>query len=326
MSEPSHDPTITAVATVTATATVDSSACRGPPRARGRDLRRHGRGAAGRHGRRGVPGRPGRGSRSTTASTSTTSPPPSTSSGRWPANGSSRSAPGEDRSPSGWRCRAPTSSASTCRPASSRWRQAGRGERRGRLAPASCTARSRRSTPDPGWTEHFDAVIGNNVVHHFDRQTGDGQPGPPARPRRRAVFCEPVLFAPEAVRTARNSRLVTRRFPPHTHTPDERSLNQDRLRDHAPLLRRRAAGEPFQLLCRLQNFVELCDPHLEPPRVHRPHDAAHIPSSRRGCRMIVLTLDTRSRFRDQQPDQQLHTDHPPPGNPPPGHPLGEDPA
>lgn len=137
--------------------------------------------------------------------------------------------------------------------------------------------------------EPFDAVIGNNVMHHFDLPLA-------AATLRRVlardgvgVFCEPVLFVPEVVRRVRNSRAVTRRFPLHTHTPDERSLS---LHD-IDVLRAsfRVEWVPFQLLCRLQNFVELRDGtwrRLE--RVDR-FVLAEFPSTRRLCRMVVLVIE-----------------------------------
>ncbi len=104
----------------------------------------------------------------------------------------------------------------------------------------------------------FDAIIGNNVVHHFDRDLALANLGRLLAPGTVAVFCEPVLFLPEIARTVRNSRLVTRRFPLHTHSPDERSLSRA---DFATMRRwfRHVEWTPHQLFGRLQNFVELSD-------------------------------------------------------------------
>jgi 2-polyprenyl-3-methyl-5-hydroxy-6-metoxy-1,4-benzoquinol methylase len=104
----------------------------------------------------------------------------------------------------------------------------------------------------------FDAIIGNNVVHHFERDLAMANLGRLLAPGAVAVFCEPVLLLPEIARTVRNSPLVARRFPLHTHSPDERSLDRA---DFATMRKwfRHVTWTPHQLLGRLQNFVELSD-------------------------------------------------------------------
>jgi 2-polyprenyl-3-methyl-5-hydroxy-6-metoxy-1,4-benzoquinol methylase len=135
----------------------------------------------------------------------------------------------------------------------------------------------------------YDAIIGNNVVHHFERDAAMINLGRLLAPGAVAVFCEPVLFLPDWVRTVRNSRLVTRRFPMHTHSPDERSLGED---DFVIMRRwfRHVAWKPFGLLVRLQNFVELSDRtwHLLESIDRRLLRA--VPPTRRLCRMVVVTL------------------------------------
>jgi 2-polyprenyl-3-methyl-5-hydroxy-6-metoxy-1,4-benzoquinol methylase len=135
----------------------------------------------------------------------------------------------------------------------------------------------------------FDAVIGNNVVHHFELDLALANLATLLDPAGAAVFCEPVLFLPEAVRTVRNSRPVARVFPLHTHTPDERSLSLADLEAMRPWFAS-VDWQPFQLLCRLQNFVELSDGVWN--RLERIDRAvlARVPASRRLCRMVVLTL------------------------------------
>ena len=135
----------------------------------------------------------------------------------------------------------------------------------------------------------FDVVMANQVLHHLDlprampnisRLVGTGG---------MALFVEPVLFVPEAVRRVRYSRPVTKLFPSRADTPDERSVNAADLAlirssfDEADVL-------PFQLTTRLQNFVELSDAafgRLEriDARVHR-----HVPGSWRLARYVVLVL------------------------------------
>ena len=139
--------------------------------------------------------------------------------------------------------------------------------------------------------ESFDAVIGNNVVHHFERDLAMANLARLLRPEGRATFCEPVLFVPEVVRRVRYSDPVARRFPPHTHTPDERSLDQRDLR----IIERyfdSVSWRPFQLLCRLQNFVELSDPTWNRLESIDRYTLRRIPPARWLARMIVLTLDS----------------------------------
>ena len=130
----------------------------------------------------------------------------------------------------------------------------------------------------------FDAVIGNNVVHHFDRDLALANLGRLLAPGAVAVFCEPVLFLPEIARTVRNSRLVARRFPLHTHSPDERSLDRGRLRHHAALVpaRRRGHRTSSSAGCRTSSSCPTApgtgwppstEVVLTPPPVHRPGSA-----------------------------------------------------
>ncbi|MCB1029504.1 MAG: methyltransferase domain-containing protein [Microthrixaceae bacterium] len=135
----------------------------------------------------------------------------------------------------------------------------------------------------------FDAIIGNNVVHHFDRDLAMSRLAALLRPGAIAVFCEPMLFVPEAIRAIRYSAPVARRFPPHTHTEDERSLNQgdlDIMRRHF----RHVEWKPFQLTARLQNFVELSDRTWNRLESFDRRLLAAVPSSRRLCRMANITL------------------------------------
>lgn len=140
---------------------------------------------------------------------------------------------------------------------------------------------------DPGGP--FDAVIGNNVVHHFELDLAMANLGRLLDPAGTAVFCEPVLFIPEVFRKVRNSDPVTRFFPMHTHTPDERSLNRDDLEVIAAHFAD-VDWEPVQLLCRIQNFVELSDPVWNRLETIDRRVLERIPASRTLCRMIVLTL------------------------------------
>lgn len=135
----------------------------------------------------------------------------------------------------------------------------------------------------------FDGIIGNNVVHHFERDLALHRIGELLAPAASAVFCEPILLLPEWVRSVRNSSLVTRRFPMHTHSPDERSLGTedfDIMRRHFDVVE----WTPYQVLCRLQNFVELSDPAWHRLERWDRRILAHVPGARRVSRMAVITL------------------------------------
>lgn len=134
----------------------------------------------------------------------------------------------------------------------------------------------------------YDAILGNQVLHHLELDEAMASVRRLLTPTGVAVFVEPVLLVPEALRRARNSATVTRRFPVRTDTPDERSLGIDDLRrieaGFASARRR-----TFQVTCRLQNFVELSDPWFA--RLQRLDDAAlRLPGVWRLCRYIVITL------------------------------------
>ena len=133
-------------------------------------------------------------------------------------------------------------------------------------------------------------MIGNNVVHHFERDLAMANLARLLAPGGRAAFCEPVLFVPEAVRSVRYSAAVSRRFPPHTHTPDERSLDQA---DLAIIERHFAevSWRPFQVLCRIQNFVELSDPTWNRLEGIDRWLLRRVRPTRWLARMIVLTLE-----------------------------------
>ena len=157
--------------------------------------------------------------------------------------------------------------------------------------------------------DDYDAIIGNNVVHHFDRDLAMRRIGALMAPGAVAVFCEPVLFLPEWTPRVRNPRRGTRRFPMHTHTPDERAPGGA---DFAVLRRwfRTVRWTPYQVLCRLQNFVELSDPAWR--RLERTDRflLRRIPGTRWICRMAVISLT------DPVPADRRTTD---PGHTEPNH-------
>lgn len=135
----------------------------------------------------------------------------------------------------------------------------------------------------------FDAIIGNNVVHHFERDLALANIGRLLAPGALAVFCEPVLFVPEFVRNLRYTDFVTKRFPPHVHSPDERSLNRtdfEIMRRHF----RHVESKPFGVTCRLQNFVELSDPAWHRLERFDRRLLARVPAAARLARMVNVTL------------------------------------
>jgi 2-polyprenyl-3-methyl-5-hydroxy-6-metoxy-1,4-benzoquinol methylase len=138
--------------------------------------------------------------------------------------------------------------------------------------------------------DHYDLVIGNNVVHHFERDPAMANLARLLRTDGRAAFCEPVLFLPGFARSIRYSPPVSRHFPPHTHTPDERSLDRG---DLAVMERHfgSVTWRPFQLLCRLQNFAELSDPTWNRLEAIDRVVLGHVRAARWLARMIVVTLD-----------------------------------
>lgn len=135
----------------------------------------------------------------------------------------------------------------------------------------------------------YDAIVGSNVVHHFDRERAFDRLASLLAPGAVAVFCEPVLFVPEWLRSLRNSAPVTRWFPPHTHTPDERALAEE---DFAAMRRRfrHVEWQPFQVLCRVQNFVELGDRTWTRLESLDRWLLRTAPRTRRICRIAVITL------------------------------------
>jgi 2-polyprenyl-3-methyl-5-hydroxy-6-metoxy-1,4-benzoquinol methylase len=104
----------------------------------------------------------------------------------------------------------------------------------------------------------FDAIFGNDVLHHVERDLALVNLGRLLAPNALAVFCEPVMFLPRIARTMRRSRLVDRRSPLPGESSDEGSLG----RADFAIMRRRfrhVAWTPHLLLGRLQSFVELSD-------------------------------------------------------------------
>lgn len=139
----------------------------------------------------------------------------------------------------------------------------------------------------------YDAILGNQVLHHLELDAAMASVRRLLAPDGVAVFVEPVLLVPEVARRARNSTVVTRRFPVRTDTPDERSLGIDELR-------RIEAGfgsverRTFQMTCRLQNFVELSDQWFARLQ-HVDHALLRVPGLWRLCRYVVIALGTASR-------------------------------
>ncbi len=139
----------------------------------------------------------------------------------------------------------------------------------------------------------FDMVIGNQVLHHLELDESMANIRRLLSPNGVAVFCEPVLFLPEVSRRVRYNGLVTRLFPSRADTPDERSLGMTeihRVLDAFPS----SEWRPFQLLCRLQNFVELPDGAFHMlERIDR-FVLKRVPGAYRLCRYVVVVLRPRS--------------------------------
>ena len=135
----------------------------------------------------------------------------------------------------------------------------------------------------------YDAIIGNQVLHHFDLPVAMANLARMLAPDGVAVFCEPVLFLPESIRALRYRPLVLRYFPSRVHTPDERAINNATLDvisnafEHSECL-------PFQAACRLQNFVELSDAWFA--RLQRVDRflLRRVPAARRLSRYALIVL------------------------------------
>jgi 2-polyprenyl-3-methyl-5-hydroxy-6-metoxy-1,4-benzoquinol methylase len=137
---------------------------------------------------------------------------------------------------------------------------------------------------------HYDLIVGNQVLHHLELAQAIPNLHRMLKPGGRAVFCEPVLFAPQALGRLRDSAMVTRRFPSRKDTPDERAISRS---DLAEITRSfgRSETRPFQLLCRAENFHHLSDRWF-----HRLERADRfllraVPPSRALCRYVVVVLD-----------------------------------
>jgi len=136
----------------------------------------------------------------------------------------------------------------------------------------------------------YDAVLANQVLHHLELDEAMERIRRLLVPGGRAVFVEPVLLVPEAARRLRNSGIVTRWFPLRTDTPDERSLGVaelERIEGGFASADRRT----FQLLCRLQNFVELSDRTFGRFQTI-DRRLLPLPGLWRLCRYVVLVLET----------------------------------
>jgi 2-polyprenyl-3-methyl-5-hydroxy-6-metoxy-1,4-benzoquinol methylase len=104
----------------------------------------------------------------------------------------------------------------------------------------------------------YDAIIGNQVLHHFELEEAMPNIRRLLRPGGRAVFCEPVLLLPDAMRDLRDTPLVKRVLPKRVDTPTERSVSAS----DVSIIRRTFPAmtlHPFHLFLRVQNFVELSD-------------------------------------------------------------------
>jgi 2-polyprenyl-3-methyl-5-hydroxy-6-metoxy-1,4-benzoquinol methylase len=136
----------------------------------------------------------------------------------------------------------------------------------------------------------YDVVLANQVLHHLELDAAMDRIGRLLVPGGRAVFVEPVLLVPDVARRMRNSRIVTRRFPLRTDTPDERSLGVAEL-ERIERSFATAERHTFQLLCRLQNFVELSDRSFARLQTI-DRRLLRLPGLWRLCRYVVLVLET----------------------------------
>lgn len=139
----------------------------------------------------------------------------------------------------------------------------------------------------------FDAIIGNQVLHHVELDQAMPNIHRMLRPGGITVFCEPVLFVPPMVSRIRDSRAVTRFFPSRKDTPDERAISTDDLSKIAAPFDV-ASWQPFQVLCRLHNFIPLSDPVFARLERFDGWLLRTFPSTRRGCRYVVSITERGS--------------------------------
>jgi len=134
----------------------------------------------------------------------------------------------------------------------------------------------------------YDAIIGNQVLHHFELPLAMPNIGRLLRPGGRGLFCEPVLLLPSLLRRVRDSRPIKRIVPKKVDTPTERSVSME----DVTTIRRTFPGvklHPFQLIARLQNYVDL------PDRVFATLEALdrrllRLPGVSRLCRFVVFEV------------------------------------
>ena len=135
----------------------------------------------------------------------------------------------------------------------------------------------------------YDFVVGNQVLHHVE--LGQAMPNLRRllRSGGRAVFCEPVLLLPEALRKLRETRGIKRMLPRRVDTPTERSLSLADLaiiRHTFPDMR----AHPFHLLSRACNFVQLGDAWIDRLALFDRWLLRQVPSTRPACRFLVIEL------------------------------------
>lgn len=137
----------------------------------------------------------------------------------------------------------------------------------------------------------FDVVLGNQTLHHLELVDAMKNIRRMLKPGGVALFAEPVLFLPEIARKIRNSAIVRRRFPEVSDTPDERSLGTAEIQAIRSVF---PASEmhTFQLLCRLQNFVELNDRRFQRLQSVDRKLLRRVPPARTLCRFVLLVLET----------------------------------
>jgi 2-polyprenyl-3-methyl-5-hydroxy-6-metoxy-1,4-benzoquinol methylase len=145
----------------------------------------------------------------------------------------------------------------------------------------------------------YDFIIGNQVLHHFELEQAIPNLRRLLAPGGRAVFCEPVLLIPTALRRLRDSRAVKRVLPKRVDTPTERSVSPEDI----ALIKQvfpRARIHPFQLVRRIENFVTLSDEAAA--RLDRLDQLLlrWVVPLRRFCRFVVVELGAETPTAREQ--------------------------
>lgn len=105
---------------------------------------------------------------------------------------------------------------------------------------------------------HFDAIFGNQVLHHLDLVAAAPELRRVLKGSGKALFCEPVFFLGSLLGRLRRTALGERIFPRERDTPTEDSLTMEAL----SILENNfdeVLYKEFQVLTRIQKWITISD-------------------------------------------------------------------